>query len=299
MDRLDAMKLFLRVADAGSFSKAASDLGLGQPTVSRRIQDLEQRLGAELFHRTTRALSMTEAGQRFYTRAAAILEDFEEAEAEARGLDNEPVGLLRISAANSLARRVIAPRLASFLKLYPLVKLDVIAEDAITDIVEEGVDLAFRLGELADSTFMAKRMGEIERSIWASPAFIERNGAPRTPNELAKLPALIFRSSASARHWILTRGEETISIEVDGRLSASSGEVLLQGALDGIGLFQAPDWLVCEDANAGRLVRVLPDWRGAPLPVNCVWTSGKLRGKSKLFADHMAESLRATRPVCG
>lgn len=298
MDRLDAMKLFLRVADSGSFSKAASDLGMGQPTVSRRIQDLEQQLGAELFHRTTRALSMTEAGQRFYARAAAILQDFEEAEAEARGLDNDPVGLLRISAANSLARRVIAPRLASFLKLYPHVKVDVIAEDALTDLVEEGVDLAFRLGQLADSSLMTKRMGETQRFIWAAPSFLEAFGVPQRPEDIADLPALIFRNSANARAWTLHRGEDAVTIKVDGQLSASSGEVLLQGAVDGMGLFQSPDWLVCEDANAGRLVRVLADWHGTPLAVNCVWNSGSLRGKSKLFADHMADSLRTTRPAC-
>lgn len=298
MDRLDAMRLFMRVADAGSFSKAAADLDIGQPTVSRRIQDLEHRLGAELFQRTTRALNITEAGQRFYERAATILAEFDDAEAEARGLDHEPVGMLRISAANSLARRLIAPQIATFLELYPHIKCDVIAEDTLTDLVEEGVDLAFRLGELADSSLMAKRMGAVNRFVWASPAFLEKHGPPLTPQELEGLPGLIFRQSATARDWTLTRGDETYTAKMDGRLSASSGEVLLQGALDGLGLFMAPDWLVCEDANNGRLVRVLPDWEGTPLPVNAVWTGGKLRGKSKLFAEHMADCLRFTKPFC-
>ncbi|MEL6956521.1 MAG: LysR family transcriptional regulator, partial [Pseudomonadota bacterium] len=178
MDRLDAMRLFIRVADAGSFSKAASDMGIGQPTVSRRIQDLEHRLGAELFQRTTRALNLTEAGNKFYERAGVILAEFDDAEAEARGLDHEPVGMLRISAANSLARRLIAPQIATFLDLYPHIKCDVIAEDTLTDLVEEGVDLAFRLGELADSRLMAKRMGAVQRLVWASPAFLEKHGTP-------------------------------------------------------------------------------------------------------------------------
>ncbi|MEO0818202.1 MAG: LysR family transcriptional regulator [Pseudomonadota bacterium] len=299
MDRLDAMRLFIRVADAGSFSKAASDMGIGQPTVSRRIQDLEHRLGAELFQRTTRALNMTEAGQKFYERAGVILAEFDDAEAEARGLDHEPVGLLRISAANSLARRLIAPQIATFLDLYPHIKCDVIAEDTLTDLVEEGVDLAFRLGDLADSRLMAKRMGAVQRLIWASPAFLETHGTPESPEALASLPGLIFRQSPSSREWTLTRGDEQTTIKVDGRLSASSGEVLLQGALDGLGVFYAPDWLVCRDAMEGKLVRVLPEWTGSPLPVNAVWTSGKLRGKAKLFAEHMADCLRFTEPLCG
>ena len=129
MDRLDAMRLFIRVADTGSFSKAAADLDVGQPTVSRRIQDLEAQLGADLFLRTTRALSLTQAGEKFYTRARAILEDFEQAEAEVRGLDNEPYGQLRITVPHSLARVVIAPALASFLRRYPELSIDVISDD--------------------------------------------------------------------------------------------------------------------------------------------------------------------------
>lgn len=298
MDRIDAMRLFLRVADAGSFSRAAADLGIGQPTVSRRIQDLEHRIGAELFQRTTRALSLTEAGQRFYQRAETILQAFDEAEAEARGLDGEPVGLLRVSAANSLARRVIAPQLATFLDAYPHVRCDVLAEDSITDLVEEGVDLAFRLGDLPDSRMMAKRMGEVQRVVWASPGFLERHGTPDRPEDLAGLPALHFRQWTGGRDWQLSNGEETVTVTMDGPLSASSGEVLLQGALDGIGLFLAPDWLICDAANVGQLVRVLPDWSGPPLAVHCVWTSGRLRGKARLFAEHMADALRFARPVC-
>ena len=298
MDRIDAMRLFMRVADAGSFSKAANDMGIGQPTVSRRIQDLEHRLGAELFQRTTRALSITEAGQRFYERSAIILQEFDEAEAEARELDHEPVGMLRISAANSMARRLISPQIATFLELYPHIKCDVIADDAITDLVEEGVDLAFRLGTLADSSLMAKRMGETQRGIWATPDFIKRYGEPKRPEDLEDLPAVIFRQPPKARDWAISNGEETVNVKVDGRLSASSGEVLLQGALDGLGMFMAPDWLICPDVTAGKLVQILPGWLGEPLAVHAVWTNGKLRGKAKLFAEHMADCLRFSDPVC-
>ena len=195
MDRIDAMRLFLRVADAGSFSRAAADLSIGQPTVSRRIQDLEHQLGAELFHRTTRALSPTEAGQRFYGRAQDILAEFDEAEAEARGLDQEPVGMLRVSAPHSLSQIVITPTIASFLEKYPHIRMDLMTDDTYTDLVTEGVDLAFRLGELTDSALMAKRLLVAYRGIWASPKYVEQYGAPTCPDSLKDHQGLVFRQS--------------------------------------------------------------------------------------------------------
>ena len=298
MDRLDAMRLFLRVADAGSFSRAAADMGIGQPTVSRRIQDLEGRIGAELFHRTTRALSLTEAGQRFYRRAETILAEFDEAEAEARGLDNEPVGLLRISTAQSLGRLVLAPQIASFLKIYPHIRVDMITDDTYTDLVEEGVDLAFRLGALTDSSLMAKKLDVSARGLWASPAYLDHMGSPSAPAELSDHEALVFRQVSGPGAWTLFRDGQEVSVAVDGRFRASSGEVLLQAAMDGLGILLAPDWLVSTPVRAGELVQVLPGWQAMPLDVNCVWTSGKLRGKAKLFAEHMADALRFAEPLC-
>lgn len=293
MDRLDAMRLFLRVADAGSFSRAAADLSIGQPTVSRRIQDLEHQLGAELFQRTTRALSLTEAGQRFYARAQDILSDFDEAEAEARGLDNEPVGMLRISAPHSLSNIVITPSVSSFLAEYPHIRVDLMTDDTYTDLVTEGVDLAFRLGELTDSSLMAKRLLVAQRGIWASPAYIDTFGAPEHPSELGNHQGLVFRQSLEGQQWSLYNPstKETFRINMDGRLRGSSGDTLLQGAVDGLGLFVAPDWLVCPHVRSGGLVRVMPDWQGADLPLSVVWTGGRLRGKSRLFVDHVAKAL--------
>ncbi len=292
MDRIDAMRLFLRVADAGSFSKAAADLGIGQPTVSRRIQDLEHRLGADLFLRTTRALALTEAGTRFYGRARDILAEFDDAEAEARGLDHEPVGLLRITAPQSLGRLVIAPALNSFLKLYPHIRIDMILDDTFTDLVEEGVDLAFRIGTLPDSSMMARRMGETPRNLWASPAYLKEYGTPNHPEELADHDAILFRQHASDRVWTFENGKETASVKVDGRFRASSGDVLVQAAIDSLGILLTPEWLVLPNVRAGELVRVLPEWTAPAASIHCVWTSGKLKGKAKLFAEHMADALK-------
>lgn len=297
MDRIDAMRLFIRVADAGSFSKAATDLGMGQPTVSRRIQDLEGRLDATLFNRTTRSLGLTEAGERFYQRAIDLLADFDEAEAEARGLDHEPVGLLRISCVSSMARRVIVPEIASFLQKHPHVRIDVMSDDTYTDLVGEGVDLAFRIGELADSSLMAKKMGESSRALWAAPDYIAARGEPEHPRDLEKHDGVIFRQ-ASQTDWTLSNGKESETVRINGRFKASSGDLLLQAADDGLGIFLAPNWLVSDCVNHGKLVRILPEWSAAPSPVHAVWSSGKLRGKAKLFCEHVAEALTFEAFIC-
>ncbi|MBK8197127.1 MAG: LysR family transcriptional regulator [Acidobacteria bacterium] len=295
MDRIDAMRLFLRVADAGSFSRAASDLELGQPTVSRRIQDLEESLGTTLFQRTTRALSLTEAGARFYKRATDILTEYDEAEAEARGFEHAPVGLLRISCSHSFARRVVAPAAASFLAAWPKIRVDLISDDSITDLVAEGVDIAFRLGELRDSSLMAKKVGEAAQVVWASQSYIDRHGRPEHPSDLAHHSAVIFRHTRQTT-WDLRRGNEQVEARVDGPFRASSGETLLEAAAGGVGLMLAPAWLASECTGEIRLVRVLPDWHGPSLPIHAVWSSGKLRGKAKLFVDHAEPAIAA---ACG
>ena len=293
MDRIDAMRLFLRVADAGSFSRAAADLSIGQPTVSRRIQDLEHQLGAELFHRTTRALSLTEAGQRFHTRAQDILSEFDEAEAEARGLDKEPVGMLRISAPHSFAKLVITPTIADFLDTYPHIRIDVITDDTYTDLVTEGVDIAFRLGDLTDSALIAKRLLIAHRGIWASPKYLQTRGMPSEPDQLKDHDGLLFRQSLQGQIWTLTHIEsgDARRLQMDGRFRGSSGDTLLQAALDGLGIFIAPDWLVYPHVQNGELVRILPEWRGSDLPLSVVWTGGKLRGKARLFVEHVQKAL--------
>ncbi len=289
------MRLFIRVADAGSFSRAAADLELGQPTVSRRVQDLEAALGTTLFQRTTRALSLTEAGERFYRRATDILAEFDEAEAEARGLEHSPVGLLRISCSHSFGRRVIAPEVPGFLALWPSIRVDLISDDALTDLVAEAVDIAFRLGELRDSRLMAKKVGEAAQAVWASPSYLERYGTPQHPSDLDRHHAVVFRHMRQTV-WDLTNGREHVEARVDGPFRASSGETLLEAAAGGIGLLLAPAWLASECTGAQRLVRVLPDWQGPSLPIHAVWTSGKLRGKAKLFVDHLEPAITA---ACG
>ena len=287
------MRLFVRVADAGSFSRAAEEAGIGQPTVSRRIQDLEHRLNAQLFNRTTRALSMTEAGHRFYERAQAILDEFDDAEAEARGLDQEPVGLLRITATQSLGRLVLSPRLCQFMRLYPHLRLDLYLDDNVVDLVGEGVDLALRFGTLEDSSLMARKLVDSPRFLLASPRYIEEFGAPEKPEDLVDHEVLTFRQVSGAAIQRFERDGEVREVPVTGRIKSSSGEVLRQAAVDGLGLQVAPDWLVAEAMDRGDLVPVMTDWTLTPLTLHAIWPSGrKLRGKAKLFVEYLADALK-------
>lgn len=300
MDRIDAMRLFVRVADAGSFSKAAEAAGIGQPTVSRRVQDLEHRLKVQLFKRSTRSLSLTESGARFYERAQLILSEFDDAEAEARGLDHEPVGLLRITAAQSLAKRLIAPRMCKFLKLYPHIRLDMMVDDTVVDLIEEGVDLAIRLGTLSDSALMARKLTVSRRFAYASPGYIERNGMPKHPSELVNHEALTFRQSSISARWMFEKDGDRVEVDVNGRIKASSGEVLLQAALDGLGVAIGTDWLAGEHLRSGELVPVLEGWMPPSLDMHAVWPSGHpLKGKAKTFIDYLIESFKNEPIDCG
>ncbi|MDX1291939.1 MAG: LysR family transcriptional regulator [Hyphomonas sp.] len=297
MDRIDAMRLFVRVAEAGNFSKAATAMGVGQPTVSRRIQDLEAQLDVILFQRTTRALSLTEAGERFYRRAVDLIADYEAAEAEARGLQHEPVGLLRISCSNSFARRIIVPAIPAFLEKYPRIRLDILSDDALTDLVEEAIDLAFRFGHLSDSRLMMRKLADSNQALWASPDYLARRGTPEVPADLAHHEAVMFRKGLHAE-WELKRDEEVVSMRMDGPFTASGADNLVLAAEAGLGILKGPKWLVAESVANGRLVPILPDWNMDDLPVNCVWTAGRLRGKTKLFADHIADALKTAMARC-
>ena len=171
-----------------------------------------------------------------------------------------------------MARLVIGPRIASFMKLYPHVRVDVLTDDTFTDLVGEGVDLAFRIGTLVDSSLMAKKVGEAPRALWAAPDYLEARGTPQHPRDLVQHDAVMFK--------------------------ASSGDLLLQAAQNGLGLFLSASWLVSDCVNDGSLVRVMPEWTATPSPIHCVWTSGKLRGKAKLFAEHVADALRFETQGC-
>src|ERR1700761_3714468 len=220
MDRLLAMAAFVRVVDTGSFSAAARQLGVGQPAVSKTIAQLEDRLRVRLLVRSTHALTPTDAGQRFYERARLAIQEVDEAELEARGAGSGLTGRLRFSAATTFARLMIVPRLPEFLAQHPSLDIDVILDDRVIDLVSEGIDVALRLGTLADSTAVARKIASGGRSVVATPAYLARAGVPKVPADLAHHHAVVY--SQLGENWTFRQGNTEISVAVRGRLRVSA-----------------------------------------------------------------------------
>ncbi len=293
MDRFQAMTTFIRVVDTGSFSAAARQTNVGQPAVSKLIAQLEDRLGVRLITRTTRGLSPTEAGQRFYERALRALEEADEAELAARGAGRGLTGRLRISAATTFARLHVVPRLPEFLAAHPELDLEVIMDDRVIDMVEEGVDVSLRMGELADSTATARKIAAGRRSLVATPAYLARAGVPQTPAEVAGHEAVVY-THYNARNWTFRNaagGEASVS--VGGRLRVTAAEGLRAAVLADIGLAVASEWMFTRELASGAVVRVLEDWALPPIDLWAVFPTGRLASaKARGFADFVAAVLR-------
>ncbi len=295
MDRLDAFRLFVRAAETGAISRAAREMGLAQPAASRLPGALEDQLGARLFTRSTRRLTLTEAGRLALDRARALLVEAEGLEAAVRGLDRTPAGLLRVSASVAFGRAELIPRAAAFLEGHPQMRLDFLLRDERVDPVAEAVDLTFRLGPMEDSRLTARRLGAYDRRLVASPAFVDRFGAPATPLDLNNAPTLDFAGLSFGRRWPLSDGTRTVEVEVRGETRASSGEAVLDLALQGLGVALLPAFLVDPLLEDGRLVRILPDWSGPPLDLHAVWAARELPRKARAYLDFMAPGLAARR----
>ncbi len=290
MDRLQAMAAFVRVVETGSFSGAARQLGIGQPAVSKTVAQLEDRLQVRLLVRTTHALSPTDAGVRFYERAKLAIREVDEAELEARGEGAGLSGRLRVCAATTFARIMIMPRLPDFLARHPALDMDVILDDRFIDLVSEGVDVALRLGTLADSTAVARKIASGPRSVIATPAYLAHAGTPRTPADLAHHHALAYSQLADT--WTFQRDGVEASVAVRGRLRVSAAEGLRAAVLADMGLAVASDWMFAPELVSGAVRRVLADWTLPPLDLWAVFPTGRLASaKARAFADFVSEIL--------
>jgi DNA-binding transcriptional LysR family regulator len=292
MDRLQAMAAFVRVVDSGSFSGAARQLGVGQPAVSKTIAQLEERLQVRLLVRSTHALTPTDAGLRFYERARLAIEEVDEAELEARGAGAGLTGRLRFSAATTFARLMIVPRLAEFLARHPSLDIDVILDDRIIDVVSEGIDIALRMGTLADSSAVARKIASGGRSVVATPAYLAHAGTPKVPADLAHHHALIY--SVLSDNWTFRRGETETSVTVRGRLRLSAAEGIRAAVLADMGLAVASDWMFAPELASGAVTRVLPDWMLSPIDLWAIFPTGRLASaKARAFADFVEAILKS------
>jgi DNA-binding transcriptional LysR family regulator len=291
MDRLDAYRLFVRAADTGAISRAAREMGLGQPAASRLLDALEARLGARLFTRTTRRLALTDAGRLALERARALLAEAEGLEAAVRGLDRAPAGLLRLAASVAFGRAELIPQAAAFLDAHPQMRLDFVLKDERVDPVAEAVDLTFRLGALEDSRLTARRLGAYERWLVAGP----HGPTPSKPEELRDGPTIDFAGIAFGRRWPLTDGRRTVEVEVRGETRASSGEAVVDLAVQGLGVALLPSFVVAAPMAEGRLVRVMEGWSGPPLALHALWAAKELPRKARAFLDFIAPRLSTSR----
>jgi DNA-binding transcriptional LysR family regulator len=289
LDRFVGMAVFAKVVDSASFAAAARHFGMSPAMVSKHVQTLEERLGARLLNRTTRRVSATEAGQDYYERAVRILAEMEDAETVAGDMQTSPRGQLRVTAPVSFGTHLLAPAVADYLVRYPDVSIDLSLDDPYVDLLEKRFDLGIRFGHLANSSLIARKLYTLEMYLCAAPAYLEKNGAPHAPADLAKHRCLVYTHAAPQRIWsFIDRNGKEVTANVSGRFQANSGDVLLPPALNGCGLILGPDYLVEDHIETGRLVRVMPGYKTHETPVYAVYPNRNLSAKTRTFVDFLS-----------
>jgi DNA-binding transcriptional LysR family regulator len=299
MDYLAAMRAFVRAVDLGSFSKAADEMDVKASTVSRFVSALEDDLGAALLNRSTRALRLTEAGAAFYERAAAILDDVEEARSTTTALNSRPQGLLRLGLPGAFGRRHVVPHLKDFCALYPDIRLDLSLTETTVDLIDAGIDVAIRIGALPDSTLVARRLAGHERRLVASADYLARRGVPREPADLSNHQCLLFAIQPREDAWFHrphgAASEDALPVRIGGRVRANDSDALLQAACDGLGVALLPTWSIVDDVRAGRLQTLITGSRwfiapGAEPAIHGVYAPKKtVSPKVRAFLDFIRE----------
>lgn len=273
MDIIEPLKSFVRVFETKSFSIPAREARTSQPTISRQIAALEARLGTRLFARSTRALTPTEAGVEFYAQARRVLETLAEAEASVAKSNAGVVGILRLACPVAFGRLHVVPRLGRFMRRHPDVKLDLVLSDQFVDLVEEGVDLSIRVGEVKSPDLIAQRIGETRRVALASPDYLAQRGTPQTPRDLAAHDCIVYTRLATGARWHFGGPGGPYEVEVDGRFRANNSEAVREGILAGLGIGVVPVWLLADETARAQLQTVLAEYEPARLPINAVYPS--------------------------
>lgn len=298
MERRDEMAVFVRVVEDESFSAAARDLGMTPSAVSKLIGRLEDRLGVRLINRTTRRLSLTEEGHAFYQRCGPILADIEEAERAVTELHAEPRGLLKINSSTAFAQYQVVPLIPDFLARFPDLRIQLMMTDSLVNLVEEGVDVAIRIGALEDSSLIARKLADVRRTVVASPDYLQRHGAPTSPDDLDRHKCLKLSFETSLNRWEFQGPDGPRVVRVAGSFEANNAVVLHEAALAGLGLFRAADFVVGPDIEAGRLVPVLQDFEvEARAPIHAVYPHARhLSPKVRAFVDLLVDAFSPVAP---
>jgi DNA-binding transcriptional LysR family regulator len=294
MSRLQDLEVFVRVVNSGNFAKAAAELEIHPSAISRRISNLEDRLGVRLFNRTTRSLSLTEVGERYLRRCLSILADLEEADREAKQHGKAPQGLLHVSCSTLFAHRYLLPRIPQFLEKYSRLRIELTLTDDVVDLVSEGIDVAIRIGELADSSLITQKLISDRRIVCAAPAYLDRYGIPTTPDDLAHHNCLVLDArKTTLNQWRFRDGNELREISVKGNFIVNSGEALYKAMLAGLGINRVVAFLADEALQAGQLVRLLPEYEDeSDVGIYAVFPSNRyLLPKVRCFVEFLMRSM--------
>jgi DNA-binding transcriptional LysR family regulator len=291
-DRFFALQLFIRVARTGSFSVAGREMGLSQPSASRIVADLEKEVGVALFTRTTRAVTLTEAGSDYLMRSEAILAAFEEANHAARGT-GELRGMLRIALSTSFAIRTVLPNLSPFVKRHPKLRMEFMLNDERQDLVTDSVDVALRVGSLADSSAIARKIGVNYRVLAASPAYLAEAGTPQKPSDLPQHSIIVGPAGRGMDGWVFKKDGKSTSVRVEGRFLVNGAEGATGAAVAGLGIMSTGALSILRELQSGQLVRVLPDWEMGTADIHVVLPAGRAaKPSARAFADFVVSELR-------
>ena len=294
MDKLSAMQAFVRVVDAGSFTKAADTMGLPKPTITRLVQSLESELKTVLLHRSTRRLTLTTEGAAYYERAVQVLEDIQDIESNLSDSKANPRGKLRIDVGSTVGQLFLIPALHEFCERYPNIQIDLGVSDRRVDLLGENVDCALRLGEVTDQWLVARRVGDIQGIVCAAPGYLKRCGVPEHPTDLeSDSHRVVSYFSVSSERWktfVLHKGKERVEVRARHTIAVNDSGAMFAAGLAGLGIVRTGAFMAAPHIAAGKLVQVLPDWMAGTAPVYIVFPPKRhLSANARVFVDWVAE----------
>ena len=298
MDRFASIAVFVAAIDEGSLVAAGRRFGLSASMAGKYVSALEAELNVRLLHRSTRSLSLTDAGRTYYVRCQRILEEFDDANREASDAHGTVRGTLRVAAPVTFGTLHMGEVVACYLDDHPHVNIEVSLDDRYVDLQSAGIDIAIRIGQLPDSDLVARRLAPCRMAMCASPALLEREGTPQNPEDLRRAPRLAFNEAVSVPEWVLTDKQNREHV-IDGplRMQANNMQMLLSAALAGVGIAYGPTFVLGKNIKAGNLVKLLPDYRTAELTINAVYPTARyVPSKVRQFIDYLAKAFKGELP---
>lgn len=302
MDRIDAMQAFVRVAETGSFTKAAETLHMSKTSVTQLVQQLEARLRVKLLNRTTRRVNVTADGAAYYERVVRLLADIDDAETSLSGASASPRGKLRVDVPSPLARTILVPALPAFLARYPDIQLDMGVSDRMVDLIDENVDCVVRGGKLSDQSLMARKVGDLQLAAYAAPSYLQRAGAPSHPQELEdshhRIVGFLWSRTGKPFPYAMHREGESVSVQGRYVFAVDDGNAYLAAGLAGLGVLWLPDYMSKAHLASGELVPLFQDWRFDPMPLYVAFPPNRhVSAKLRVFIDWITELMARHAPV--